>query len=179
MVVIKFTFVNMVRSLSFDKRKVKQNTTKETTPKISGMLLVLENEIPQTITPNKDENKKTILSSFTRVLSILLTFHFVAFCWIFFRAKDFATALQVIENIGKITVDFNQWLVVAQGYKNVFALMAIGYFWHYIPERVMHAVQNVFVSLPLLTKAIVLGFIFWLVYATAAAGPQPFIYFQF
>ena len=55
MVVIKFTFVNMVRSLSFDKRKVKQNITKETTPKISGMLLVLENEIPQTITPKKNK----------------------------------------------------------------------------------------------------------------------------
>ena len=57
--------------------------------------------------------------------------------------------------------------------------MFIGYFWHYIPEKVMLAVQNVFVALPLLTKALVLGFIFWLVYATATAGPQPFIYFQF
>jgi hypothetical protein len=33
--------------------------------------------------------------------------------------------------------------------------------------------------MPLITRAIVLGLIFWLVYATAAAGPQPFIYFQF
>ena len=57
--------------------------------------------------------------------------------------------------------------------------MAIGYFWHYIPERVMIAVQNVFVAMPLIARAIVLGLIFWLVYATASAGPQPFIYFQF
>lgn len=145
---------------------------------LHGLALAVHKIILE-IFPNKEENKKTILSSFTRVLSILLTFHFVAFCWIFFRAKDFATALQVIENIGKLTVDFNQWYVVAQGYKNVFALMAIGYFWHYIPERVMVAVQNVFVAMPLIARAIVLGLIFWLVYATASAGPQPFIYFQF
>lgn len=128
--------------------------------------------------PNKVV-KKTFGTSIYHFLSILLTFHFVAFCWIFFRAKDFTTALQIMSNIGKITFDYEQWWVIIQGYKNVFVLMFMGYFWHYIPERVMHAVQNVFVSLPLVTKAIVLGFVFWLVYATATAGPQPFIYFQF
>lgn len=128
--------------------------------------------------PNR-ESKTSFATSAYRLFSILLTFHFVAFCWIFFRAKDFTTALQIITNIGKITFDYEQWWVIIQGYKNVFILMFIGYFWHYIPEKVMHAVQNVFVALPLLTKALVLGFIFWLVYATATAGPQPFIYFQF
>jgi hypothetical protein len=39
--------------------------------------------------------------------------------------------------------------------------------------------QNTFKALPLLLKAVVLGFVFWVVYATASAGPQPFIYFQF
>ncbi|WMW78402.1 MBOAT family O-acyltransferase [Flavobacterium sp. 20NA77.7] len=128
--------------------------------------------------PNR-ESKTSFATSAYRLFSILLTFHFVAFCWIFFRAKDFTTALQIITNIGKITFDYEQWWVIIQGYKNVFVLMFIGYFWHYIPEKVMLAVQNVFVALPLITKAIVLGFIFWLVYATATAGPQPFIYFQF
>jgi hypothetical protein len=33
--------------------------------------------------------------------------------------------------------------------------------------------------MPLITRAIVLGLVFWLVFATASAGPQPFIYFQF
>ena len=32
---------------------------------------------------------------------------------------------------------------------------------------------------PLIGKAIIFGFIFWIVYATAAAEQQPFIYFQF
>jgi len=103
----------------------------------------------------------------------------VAFCWIFFRAKDFTIALQIIENIGKVTFDLNQWFTIIQGYQNVFILMFLGYFWHYIPEKVTVAIQNVFKAMPLITRAIVLGLIFWLVYATAAAGPQPFIYFQF
>lgn len=125
------------------------------------------------------ENKKNVLSISWKFLSILFTFHFVAFCWIFFRAKDFATAIQVIENIGKVTLDFNQWLVIFEGYKNVFILMVIGYIWHFVPEKVVTAINNVYISLPLITKAIFLGLIFWLVFATASAGPQPFIYFQF
>ncbi|SEP82629.1 MBOAT family O-acyltransferase [Flavobacterium urocaniciphilum] len=125
------------------------------------------------------KRKITFFTPFLKTFSIVVTFHFVAFCWIFFRAKDFPTALQVIENIGKVTFDFNQWLIIAQGYKNVFILMFLGYFWHYIPQKVIVAIQNVFISMPLITKAIVLGLIFWLVFATASAGPQPFIYFQF
>ena len=42
---------------------------------------------------------------------------FCGFCWIFFRAKDFTTALQIITNIGKITFDYEQWWVIIQGYK--------------------------------------------------------------
>lgn len=129
--------------------------------------------------PPKEIEKKTFFKSFTKIIAILITFHFVAFCWIFFRAKDFDIALSIIENIGKITFDYNQWWIIIQGYKNVMLLMLIGYFWHFIPEKIMHAIQNVFNVLPLMAKALILGFIFWLVYATASAGPQPFIYFQF
>jgi len=39
--------------------------------------------------------------------------------------------------------------------------------------------QKTFSSIPLLVKAILLGLIYWVVYATASAGAQPFIYFQF
>jgi alginate O-acetyltransferase complex protein AlgI len=125
------------------------------------------------------KRKIFFLTPFLKFFAILVTFHFVAFCWIFFRAKDFTTALQVIENIGKVTFDFNQWLTIIQGYQNVFILMFLGYFWHYIPEKVTVAIQNVFKAMPLITRAIVLGLVFWLVFATASAGPQPFIYFQF
>jgi hypothetical protein len=109
----------------------------------------------------------------------LLTFHFVAFCWIFFRADSFDTALEVIHNIGKLQFDWNSWRIVIQGYKNVFLLILIGFVWHFIPKNWMAIPNQMFSVAPMFVKALILGFVFWIVYATAAAGSQPFIYFQF
>ncbi len=115
----------------------------------------------------------------TRFLSILVTFHFVVFCWIFFRARDFAAAFQVIENIGKVEVNLSQWLTIIQGYQNVFLVMLIGYVWHFLPQNIIQFLQDTFGKLPIVFKALVLALVFWIVYATASSGPQPFIYFQF
>jgi D-alanyl-lipoteichoic acid acyltransferase DltB (MBOAT superfamily) len=114
-----------------------------------------------------------------KTLQILLTFHFVAFCWLFFRAKDFQTAFLIIDNIGKLTFNPNQWLIIAQGYQNVFLLLLIGFVWHFLPNSVIKLLQKSFYTTPLFGKAILLAFVYWIVYATASAGPQPFIYFQF
>jgi D-alanyl-lipoteichoic acid acyltransferase DltB (MBOAT superfamily) len=116
---------------------------------------------------------------FVRFLGIVITFHFVVFCWIFFRARDFATAFQVIENIGKVEANFGQWWTIIQGYQNVFLVMLIGFVWHFLPEKVIQFLQDTFGKLPIVGKALVLAFVFWIVFATASSGPQPFIYFQF
>lgn len=126
-----------------------------------------------------DNGKKSLTKSIWNVVAISITFHFVTFCWIFFRAKDFTTALDVIANIGKLSFDFNQWLIIVQGYTNVFGVMLLGFIWHYIPESWMLKLQNIFKASPLIIKALIFAFIYWLVYATAQEGPQPFIYFQF
>jgi D-alanyl-lipoteichoic acid acyltransferase DltB (MBOAT superfamily) len=129
--------------------------------------------------PAKTTKKVTFFGAIWTFIAVVITFHFVTFCWIFFRAKDFVTAIEVIQNIGKVTLDPNQWMVIISGYKNVFLLMGIGFIWHFLPENLVNFIQRIFKALPLLFKAIVLGFVFWIVYATASAGPQPFIYFQF
>lgn len=124
-------------------------------------------------------SKKEGSNFFWRFFSILITFHFVVFCWIFFRARDFETALQVINNIGQLTFEPEQWKVIVLGYKNVFLLMLFGYVWHFLPEVFTNGMKSVFDKTPILVKAIILGFVYWIVYATAVAGSQPFIYFQF
>lgn len=129
--------------------------------------------------PPKKEEKKRFGGWVWHVLAVIFTFHFVTFCWIFFRAKDFTTALELINNIGKLTFDPEQWKVIAEGYKNVFILMTIGFVWHFLPEKLVNGMQGSFRALPIVAKAIILGLVYWLVYATASAGPQPFIYFQF
>lgn len=125
------------------------------------------------------KNPKAFSSRVWTFFSVLLTFHFVAFCWLFFRAKDFPTALQVIQNIGQVTFQPEQWKTIILGYKNVFLLMLIGYIWHFLPDSFTRFLKLTFDRTPLIIKGIILGLVFWLVYAAASAGPQPFIYFQF
>ncbi|MFY7727936.1 MAG: MBOAT family protein, partial [Flavobacterium sp.] len=129
--------------------------------------------------PPKKENEKTAAGIVWKVIAVLLTFHFVAFCWIFFRARDFSIALGLINNIGKLTFEPEHWKAVILGYKNVFILMAIGYIWHLMPNTVSDALRRTYYEMPFALKGILLGLVFWLVYAAASAGPQPFIYFQF
>jgi D-alanyl-lipoteichoic acid acyltransferase DltB (MBOAT superfamily) len=116
---------------------------------------------------------------FTRVVCILFTFHFVAFCWIFFRAGSFELAGDVVVSIGNLTFAPHDWLVVLEGYKNVFILVATGYVMHFLPEVFVDRVKAGFNSIPMVFKAGLAGLVFWLVYATMSSGPQPFIYFQF
>lgn len=114
-----------------------------------------------------------------KIVSIFITFHFVTFCWIFFRATSFDAALNVIYNIGQLEFDWNAWSTIIMGYKNAFLLIFIGFIWHYIPKSWMAIPNQMFCVAPMFVKAVVLGLVFWVVYATATAGPQPFIYFQF
>ena len=131
------------------------------------------------IFPEKNPEKKTFGKWLFSLLSIIITFHFVAFCWIFFRAKDLSSAMEVITNISKITYDPHQWWVIIEGYRNICLLLLIGFLWHFLPQKWSNGLCNLFQRMPLLFKSVVLAFVFWLIYATASAGPQPFIYFQF
>ncbi len=129
--------------------------------------------------PIKNPEKKTFGKGIRNVLAVFLTFHFVAFCWIFFRAKDFSIATNIIDNIAKLTLDLHQWQVIILGYQNVFLLLLIGFVWHFFPEKLNDKLCLVFEKTPLVLKALIIAFVFWIVYATASSGPQPFIYFQF
>ena len=138
---------------------------------LHGLALVVEKFFGQFI--------KLPKNVFVRTIQVILTFHFVVFCWLFFRAKDFTTAFQIADNITKLTFDLNQWQTIILGYKNVFLLITIGVVWHFVPVKTLAGMQKTFSTLPLVAKAVLLGLIYWVVYATASADTQPFIYFQF
>lgn len=116
---------------------------------------------------------------FTWMISVFLTFHFVTFCWIFFRAKDFLIANQILSNICGLTSDLEQFETILMGYQNVFGVMLFGFLWHFLPTKISIFMEKTFGRLPIFFKALVLAFTFWIVFAAAAEGPQPFIYFQF
>ena len=145
---------------------------------LHGFALALHKSFRE-IFPEKSDKNSFPSRRILPIIYTFITFHFVAFCWIFFRAKDFSIAMNVIENIGKVTFDPHQWKVIIEGYRNIFLLLVIGFIWHFFPAKWNLFLKNSFEKTPLIGKALILAFVFWIVYATASTGPQPFIYFQF
>lgn len=127
----------------------------------------------------KRENSPTWLNKIWRVLAVLITFHFVCFAWIFFRARSFPLALDVINNIAELRWQPQNWWVIIQGYQYVFLLILIGFVWHFTPKKLINKLGTIFYKMPLPLKGAFVGLVFWLVYAMAGTGTQPFIYFQF
>jgi D-alanyl-lipoteichoic acid acyltransferase DltB (MBOAT superfamily) len=113
-----------------------------------------------------------------RLLKVLITFHFVCFCWIFFRASDLETVGLMLNQIfshfnGSILFEF------IAGYKFVFMLLLAGYVLHFMPDRIQNAVEQRVIDMPLVMKAACIVLVIVLVIQTKSAGVQPFIYFQF
>jgi hypothetical protein len=109
---------------------------------------------------------------------MLLTFHFVCFCWIFFRASTLEIVWQML---GQILFHFNFSIIFqfVAGYKIVLALMALGYVLHFLPKSFEVQFQQTVTRLPLMAKAVWITAIIVLVIQTKSAEIQPFIYFQF
>ncbi|MDR0938392.1 MAG: MBOAT family protein [Mediterranea sp.] len=113
-----------------------------------------------------------------RVAGVALTFHFVCFCWIFFRNADFENAMSMLRQIFTAFHPrlFAQW---AEGYWQVFALMLLGFLLHFAPAKWENAACRGVTRLPLPGKALLLVALVYLVIQMKSADIQPFIYFQF
>jgi len=111
-------------------------------------------------------------------LSVLLTFHFVCFCWIFFRASDMESAQMMIR---QIFTSFSPGIIpqFIDGYRMVFLLMVTGYLLHFIPSTYEQRASAAVTRLPMAGKVLLLAGMIVLVIQTKSAGIQPFIYFQF
>lgn len=113
-----------------------------------------------------------------RLGGIIVTFHFVCFCWIFFRNAEFSTSVDMLRQI--FTAFHPQLLPqLLSGYWEVFALMLLGYVLHFLPDRWERACTTGVIRLPLLGKALLVVLVVYIVIQVKSAGIQPFIYFQF
>jgi D-alanyl-lipoteichoic acid acyltransferase DltB (MBOAT superfamily) len=124
---------------------------------------------------NKLKLKGSKVLDFTR---IVFTFHLVAISWVFFRAADFRTALNVFDQIfnffhGEIFLDF------VSSFKFVVILMGVGYFFHFLPKSYEIKVQNLLSKMPSVVLALILAVFIWLAAQVRSADLQPFIYFKF
>jgi D-alanyl-lipoteichoic acid acyltransferase DltB (MBOAT superfamily) len=113
-----------------------------------------------------------------RFFGVLITFHFVCFCWIFFRNVDFSTSIDMLR---QLFTSFHAELFpqLITGYWKVFALMAVGYFLHFVPSSWEQTCTKAVISLPLIGKALLMVALIYWVIQMKSATIQPFIYFQF
>lgn len=112
------------------------------------------------------------------VIAVLITFHFVCFAWVFFKAADFSTAIAMLH---QITHDFSLsvWSGFFANYKPVLLLIALAYVLHAIPDdyadRVIGRLQRV--PLPAYL-AVFFAFVVLYGYFKSAEPVMP-IYLQF
>lgn len=113
-----------------------------------------------------------------RILSVIATFHFVALCWIYFRADSIETVGIFLSNI---LTEFD-WLGISErlnGYWRVFLIMVFGFVTHLLPAKFKSTIKDHFILTPLIIQVMVIVLVIFIVYQSTTSGIQPFIYFQF
>lgn len=113
-----------------------------------------------------------------RAISIVITFHFVCFTWIFFRMGS-------MEGVGDMLTMMTQEFhpeVIPQfiaGYKGVTALIVLGFVLHFLPERWRLGMERWVTRAPLWAQTLLFAVVLIILTQFRSAGVQPFIYFQF
>ena len=115
---------------------------------------------------------------FIRFISVFITFHFVSFCWIFFRAQDMHSVTLMLRQIF-FHFSPGSYITLLTAYAGVFLLMAAGYLIHFLPEKVKESYRGLFIKVPLAAQFIIVLLIAVLIYQMRSATVMPFIYFRF
>lgn len=120
------------------------------------------------------DNKNKLL----RVLGVLITFHFVCYAWVYFKAADFEQASvllgQIFNNFGADT-----FVPMIEGYTPVMIVLGIGYLLHFTPKFIEERTQLVVSRVPFMVRlALILGMM-WLVIQVKQAEQVMPIYLQF
>jgi D-alanyl-lipoteichoic acid acyltransferase DltB (MBOAT superfamily) len=108
-----------------------------------------------------------------RILWGLVTFHFVCFAWIFFRAPTFDKALAVIKQLGSLTT-FHPNLP-----PKLLGVMALGFATHLLPHSLYDRLKERFIALPAPAQALCLLVAAYVLREATSSAVVPFIYFQF
>ncbi len=108
-----------------------------------------------------------------RVVSVLLTFHFVCAAWVFFRAPTFAQANLVFSRMATFTL-YHPNLPGP-----LVAVLALGLGTHFFPDRWFQAIQAWFIRSSFWLQALVLIAVAVALRRMASTDAVPFVYFQF
>jgi D-alanyl-lipoteichoic acid acyltransferase DltB (MBOAT superfamily) len=127
---------------------------------------------------NDDDPEPSPPTKLSKAVSIFVTFHFVCFCWIFFRAASMDIAGDMIRQM-LYHLSPGIFFEFIQGYKVVSLLMLAGFVLHFIPSRFEFKLQEKLTASSLAVKAAFVLSVIVIVVQMKSSGIQPFIYFQF
>jgi len=117
-------------------------------------------------------------SWWVRFYAIFITFNFITFTRIWFRADSMEVANSIIYQISN-AFDFSLLPAIIWSYKTVFAAMLFAYVVHWLPTTLKTAYRNWFIDTPHYWKVIISVIVVFIIYQVRSADIQPFIYFQF
>lgn len=118
---------------------------------------------------------------------IFLTFNFITFTRVFFRAKDMDIANGMLNRIWFNFDLFNNegkwntghWQMLWDNYNIVLLIMVFAYILHWLPSLLKSDLERRFIQLPMWGQAIVTILLVIIVFQAVSDKFQPFIYFQF
>lgn len=121
---------------------------------------------------------RAVSSKLIHVSGVLLTFHFVCFCWIFFKASSFHDAGVIIT---QIFTNFNIEALnpLLSAYSSVFAVMLLGYVLHFIPKSYEYFSVSILSKATIAGRIAILLIFIWIVIQVKQADQVMPIYLQF
>lgn len=113
-----------------------------------------------------------------KILGVLLTFHFVCFCWIYFKCETFEQAGQLLQ---QVFTNFapETFLPMLKGYFPVFTLMLFAFILHMIPRSFELRTMHFLGKAPMYAKILVMISVIWIVIQAKQAEQMLPIYLQF
>jgi D-alanyl-lipoteichoic acid acyltransferase DltB (MBOAT superfamily) len=115
---------------------------------------------------------------FARIAGIILTFNFISFAWIFFRAETMQQAGVMLTQILSSFTPGNYGRVL-MAYLPIIVLIVSGYIMHFLSVPVKEAYRGLFIRLPLVVQLLLTTVVVLLLYKVGTDALQPFIYFRF
>ncbi len=112
-------------------------------------------------------------SAKTKICRTILTFSFVTFSWIFFRAENLHEAFLYFASLRNVTLPFKVINPLS------ILLVAAGIGFQFIPHVTCEKAFFVYAKIPLVLKALLLAVAFLALQLLTASGIPDFIYFKF
>ncbi len=117
--------------------------------------------------------KGAAVPAWWRYARVILTFHFVVFAWIFFRASSLENALLILSRIGSLSVSFDN---VSRPLAFVLAIAIAA---HYAPKRWYDTGLTLYTRAPFYAQAVALVLLVIGLQNVLQTGAAPFIYTRF